>query len=127
MLPYYGTLPHLSKLMDSIEKEGRSTCALLAPYHNLEMPGGALSFVVNNHTQPITAAIMQCDIGIVSVSDKLVYFSMESGEIVTDTRPRSMPENDHFVHLAIVQDGYVLASISINCILLHSQVTVKTK
>ena len=108
MLPYYGTVPYLTKLMDSIENEGRSTCALLAPHNNLEMPGGAVYYACNSHTQPINAVVVCEFAGWISVSDKLVYVSQPYGEIVTDTKPKTLADGDHFTHLTLVlsKKGY---------------------
>ena len=95
MLPYYSVQPCIKKLIDGIEGPGRACSALLAPHYNMETPGGAMLFVINNHSKPIAASIMTGP-GLISVSDKLVVVSMEQGSVVTDVRPRAMPEDESF-------------------------------
>ena len=105
MLPNYGTLVHFTKLMDSIEQEGRSLCALVAPHHNLEMPFGAFLYALYNHTQAITAVVNYRQTGVISVSNRLVYNNMEIfGEIMTDTKPKSMREGDTFAYLTVIRN-----------------------
>ena len=102
MLPYHGNLPLITKLLDSIEDEGRSTCALLAPHYNLEMPGDALLYVVNNHTSRINGCVLYGKTEIVSISRRLVHCNMERGEIVCDTRPKTMKKGESFSHLVLL-------------------------
>ena len=97
MLLYYSVHPCIKKLIDGIEGPGRACCALLAPHYNMETPGGATLFVIN-HSKPIAASKMTGP-GVISVSDKLVVVSMEKRSVVTDVRPRAMPEDESFAKL----------------------------
>ena len=95
MLPYYNTLKCIKGLVDGIENAGLVSSALVAPHYIMETPGGAMLFVINNHSKPVVASHMS-DNGMVSISDKLVLVSMEQGSVVTDARPRAMPDGESF-------------------------------
>ena len=106
MIPYYGNQPWITTLIDGIEGKGRICSTLVAPHYNLETPGGPMLFIVNNHSQDIYASLIN-GTRVISASDKVVVVDLTEGSVVTDIRPRAMPNLTRFSHLAVSHEpGY---------------------
>ena len=108
MLPYNGLLDGIVKWIRHTDGEGRHFCALVPPHLQLESPGSELMFVINNHIGSVQEATWSdLDNNIcLSVSKKFVAVSLEAGQIIIDTKPRSMPEGDTFNKIiSIDRDG----------------------
>ena len=80
------------------DTEGRELCALVPPHLQLETPGSELRFIINNHDGPVMEAMWAPDDENIcySFSSKMVAVSLELGQVVIDTRPRSVPRGDCF-------------------------------
>ena len=55
--PYCDGTTYIPRLLDDIQRSASSTCSLFAPHFNLEAPGGALVYILNNHQTPINCCM----------------------------------------------------------------------
>ena len=90
------------------DNEGRQLCALVPPHTHLEPPGSELFYVLNNHKAPVRDAIWSPvdDELCISVSHKLAVTSLESGQIILETKPKSVPKQDYFCKVTTLLTEY---------------------
>lgn len=98
LLMFYGIMDGISNWVRHTDTKGRKMCALIPPHMQLETAGSELMFIINNHIGPIQDSqwASHDENLCISASEKLVLVSLEAGQILIDTRPRSMPKGDSF-------------------------------
>ncbi len=103
MLMYWGHLGWNQDMLSQADKEGLRLCALAAPHHQLETPGGELAYIINNHVGPVNDASWGDDADDscyhISLSRKVVIVDWRELSVIVDTRPRGMPHQDVFYRM----------------------------
>ena len=106
LLPYYGSHPRVTELIDGIEGEGRHCSALVSPHPTLATPGGTLRHSITRHSQPVTACVWTYrEYWLISLSDRLVVVDMNKLGVLVDARPVSVPEGDAFGHITCTRQN----------------------
>ncbi|KAL8578633.1 hypothetical protein ACOMHN_007091 [Nucella lapillus] len=89
LLPYYCQNPKIRSLIQQCDSDGLRHCAFVSAYHCLHTPSGPLQYSLEGHQfAPFGIASTRDGRSLVSVSNKMIVWDLDTGDVSRAITPR---------------------------------------